>query len=170
MINFKLSINVFLIFCSLFFFTQCGGGSIDFYEELSGNYFYRGEGSGSNEIISHSPNQKSIYGEVISYKFNNDFIIALQQPNYKSHKYLIAAQLRTDVTEFPANSSQEIKTSEKIADSLLKHDSFYLKIFSRKQNSWIIMNKPNKLYSPLNKEEYLRKRKQLNIPKELELE
>lgn len=168
MINFKLYFNVFLIFCSLFFF-QCGGGSSDFYEELSGNYFYRGEGRGSNEILSHSPKQKSIYSEVINYSFNDDFIIALQQPNYESHKYMIATKLRIDAIQFPTNSSQEIKASEKIAASLLKHDSFYLKIFSQKRNFWIITNKPNKLYGPLNNEQYLQKREELNVPKELEL-
>lgn len=148
---------------------QCG--SPDSYQELSGNYFYRGEGGEANEILSHTPKQKSIYGRITSYDFNDDFIIALQQPSYSSHKYMIAANLRTNgIKKISTNSSQEIAESEKIADSILKYNPFYQEIFYAKINFWIISNKPNKVYGPLNEKEYQKKRKELNIPESLTLD
>jgi hypothetical protein len=78
----------------------------------------------------------------------------------------------------PNHSGNDIDNSRLIADSIVTNDPYYISIFKNKFNYWIISHKeinPNdympmsKIYGPFNKEEYKRKRKELNVPKELEL-
>lgn len=68
------------------------------------------------------------------------------------------------------NSSQDIQISWAIADSLIKNDPFYKKIFANEVNYWIIYNPKDTLIGPLTKEEYKVKRKELKIPDDLQLE
>jgi len=151
-----------------FYLISCSTGG-DYEKELSGNFFYRDEGSKVKEIISHLSNGKNIYSTIVSYDFNKDYIIAVQKPNYEAYKISLAFELRNDLKRYPANSSEEIMQSERVADSLLKHDPFYVKVFSRDINYWIISNKIKQVYGPLSKEEYLKKRTELRVPRKLKL-
>jgi hypothetical protein len=153
----KKYLLIFLIIYSLIF-----GCSNDSSIELSGNYFYREEGSNVKQIISHTTNRKEIYSKVIDYDYNKDFIIAVQQPDYKDYIIMIAFNLRDDTIRFSKKSLND-NLSEEVADSILKNDSNYKKIFLNKLNYWIISNKENRVYGPLTKYEYLDKRKDLKI-------
>ena len=77
------------------------------------------------------------------------------------------------------NTSADIETSERIADSILNSSPYYLDLFSRELNYWIIAHgKPEKffyipsslIYGPYSQEDYLEKRTTLGVPKELSLE
>lgn len=141
--------------------------SSDNTEELSGNYFYTDEGGNAKDILCHLPNRKGIYAQVLAYDYNADFIIAVQQPNYKEYKTMIGFNLRDDLKKYPINSSNERIQSEKEADSILKHDPYYKLIFAHKINYWIIVNKSKEVLGPLTQVEYQSKRKELNIPENI---
>ena len=149
-------------------FALFGCGAPDNYQELSGNYFFRG-GDGDG-ILSHKPDKMSIYGKVIQYKFNNDFIVVIQHPDYMDYKTMISSNLLNDVKKYPKNSTKDISMANREADSLLKYDTTYKKIFSAKENYWIISHKNEKTYGPLNEFEYMKIRKQLQVPQNLVLD
>jgi len=92
---------------------------------------------------------------VVDYDYDKDFIIVLQQPNYEAFRISIAFDLRDDLKKYPTNSYDEITQSEKVADSLIKNNPYYIKIFSHKNNYWIIEHSNKKVYGPFTKEEYL---------------
>jgi len=147
---------------------NCSNG--DYTEELSGNYFYRNEGPDTKDILSHSPNRKEIYSKVLSYSYNERFIVAVQMPIYNEYKKMIAFDLRDDFKKYPKNSNDEILKSEKSADSILINDSFYKTIFSNKMNYWIIDHERKLFLGPLSLDEYELKRKQLGVPDNLQLD
>lgn len=75
--------------------------------------------------------------------------------------------LKRDVSD--QNSSKDIQISQAIADSLIENDFSYQKVFMHDTNYWIIYNVMDTLIGPLTKTEYLIKRKDLKIPKDLQL-
>jgi hypothetical protein len=145
----------------LLLLSSCGAGFNSSSEELSGDYYFRESGN-LNSIRSHNDLHSAIYSRIIAYDHNSDFIIAAQKPNLEHHRGLIASELNTGHEDF--------SVLEKSADSILKHDPYYLKIFSSKINFWIIVSKSHELIGPLTKDEYQAKRKELNIPDDLELD
>lgn len=68
------------------------------------------------------------------------------------------------------NSLEDIKKSEKIADSIIKNNPLHKKVFSLKKVYWIIKIKGNTLFGPFNKQEYLSKRKNIAVEVNLKLE
>ncbi len=54
-----------------------------------------------------------------------------------------------------------------IVDSIISVDPYYKLIFSRNLNYWIIQKRNKQLFGPFNKDEYLIKRRFLNLPNEL---
>jgi len=162
---FKSTIYFALLLITLTFFC-CG--SPDNYQELSGNYFFRG-GDGDG-ILSHIPGQGNIYGKVISYNFDDEFILARQLPEYADHKSMLSSMLLGDLKRYPQHSSQDIARSQVAADSILKYNYMYKKIFSAKENYWIISHQNRKVYGPLNREEYKIKMTSLQVPDQLQLE
>lgn len=156
----------FIFFSILLTFSKCG--SPDYYEELSGNYFFRG-GDGDG-IVSHQPNRKNIYGKVVRYKFNNDFIVALQTPDYKDYQSMVSFELGGDVKKYSENSDEDMNLTDKIADSILHNDPYYKKVFSSKENYWIISHKNECIYGPLTRSEYKEKRAELKVPNSLQLD
>lgn len=146
----------------LLLLSSCGAGVNSSSEELSGGSFFRESGSALNSITSHNGLHRTIYSRIIAYNHNGDFIVAVQKPNFEYHRILIASELNTGHEDF--------RILEKSADSILTHDPYYLKIFSAKVNFWIIVNKTHELIGPMTKDEYLAKRKELNIPDDLELD
>jgi hypothetical protein len=158
--------KITLLALSLLALTGCG--SPDYYEELSGSYlYYGGDGDG---ILATTPNKKSIYGKVTRLGFDDNFIIAFQKPDYTDYHNHLSDIRRTDVTKYPENSDEDLKATNSIADSLLKNDPFYVKVFSSKANFWIISHRNNRVYGPLNKHEYEALRTELKVPIDLELE
>lgn len=149
-------------------FTGCIPNS-DSTEDLSGQYFYREEGTHVKDILSYVPNRKEIYSEIVHYDFNPDFIIAEQKPIYNEYKAMIGFNLRANTKKYPTNSETEVIQSEKEADSILKNDPYYKSILAHKINYWIIVISSNQMLGPLTKQEYEKKRKELNIPGRLGL-
>lgn len=141
----------------------------DYYEDLSGNYFYCDEGKNDKEILCNLPNHIEIYSKVIGYNYNSDFILAEQQPIYSEFKAIIGSKLRENKKKYPANSMEEVIQSETVADSILLHDPFYKAIFVHSTNYWIIDNKIQKVFGPLTKEDYENKRKELSVPENLKI-
>lgn len=68
------------------------------------------------------------------------------------------------------NTQEDIMISQAVADSLIHNDPYYIKIYSRKENYWIIINALDTLIGPLTKEEFLIKRKEYHVPDKLTLE
>lgn len=153
---------------SLICFSGCIPNS-DSTEELSGHYFYRDEGAHVRDILSHISNRKEIYSEIIRYDYNSDFIIAEQRPVYNEYKTMLGFNLRDNLKKYPTNSAKEVIQSEKEADSILKNDPYYKAIFTHEINFWIIVNKSNELLGPFTKGEYEKKRKELNIPENVDI-
>ena len=142
----------------------------DDYHDLSGDYFYRDEGAHVKQIICHLPNHGEIYSEVIGYNYDSDFIIVAQNPIYSDYRQMIGSNLRDNLKKYPNNDVADIAKSEKVADSILKHNSYYLSIFKNKINYWVISNKANKLYGPFTENEYKIKRRELDVPESLQIE
>ena len=63
----------------LFCIQSCTTGG-DYTEELSGGYFFRSEGDGLHDILCHSSGQKDVPADVLSYDYDDNFIIAMQKP------------------------------------------------------------------------------------------
>lgn len=71
--------KIIMLILSAMLLESCGGGTSDYVEKLPGGY----------QFISESKDQSFIYGKnnqyipcsVISYIFNNDFILVCQQPS-----------------------------------------------------------------------------------------
>src|SRR5688572_16695642 len=80
-------------------------------EELSGNYFYRDEGSNVKDILCHSPNQQEIYSKVLDYAYDSDFIVIVQQPIYDEYKAMIGFNLRDTLPKYSKNLEEDIDKS-----------------------------------------------------------
>jgi hypothetical protein len=138
-------------------------------EELSGNYFYRDEGSNVKDILCHSPNQQEIYSKVLDYAYDSDFIVIVQQPINDEYKAMIGFNLRDTLPKYSKNLEEDIDKSENEADSILRNDPFYQAIFMREINYWIISNKQQMVFGPFTKGEYERKRVELSVPGRLQI-
>ena len=167
MINKPKYIN--FAFIAILFIQSC---TSDYNKELSGGYVYADESAEDHIIRSSRPGNKSILGTVVAYDFNDDYILALQKPDYNNHKNGIAAYLRlNDQVNYPGKTTEDIQKVLIAADSIAKTDTYYQKIFAHKINYWIIAHKQKQVvYGPLTEAEYLQKRKELNVPGKLKLE
>jgi len=103
----------------------------DSVQELSNGYIFVGEGAGNEFIVRSGDNYENfvIPCSVVSYNYNEDFIIAAQRPNN---------------------------------DCFLEEDE-------RKLNFWIISHKQENTIGPLTIDQFLKKRKELNIDENLVL-
>ncbi|WP_276131871.1 DUF3997 domain-containing protein [Polluticoccus soli] len=127
-------------------------------KKLSGNYCYRWEGGGDKVILRHSGSVRdNIYGEVVDYEYNDDFIIAMQRPDFKTHAHYLAFELPGD----------EIEKDIREAESTLRTEPYYIQIFSNKLNYWIISHNHNKTFGPLTKSEFQKLHDSLNIDEDL---
>lgn len=158
----------YFIILFLLLITSCGGAS-DFYEELSGGYFYRDESNDTKEILGHDKSKQNIFPKVISYAYNKNFIIAAQEPLKEEYIISLAYEFRTTNSTYAKNSKEDIEKSEIIADSIIQNNEYYKSIFSRKINFWIISHNTKKVFGPLSLDEYIIKRKELGVPEELKL-
>jgi hypothetical protein len=147
--------------CTLTFcFQYCS----DYNEELSGNYFYRDEGEYSKEIVCHSAGaNKGIFGKVISFDYNSNFIIAAQIPSFDDYEAWIQFHYFYD-----SDYKDSIEKNE-IQMSYHQKGTLYDKLFSHEINFWIISHEDKQIFGPLTLDEYLRKRRELNVPESLEV-
>jgi hypothetical protein len=160
-----------LLFNLVVIFLCCYGcNSSDYTQELSGNYFFISEGNSEKYIENHSSMGKHIWSNIFSYSYDQNYILAAQTPVYASFKSFLAFEIRSTNKIYEKNTKEDIKISEVLADSILKNNTYYRNIFSRKINYWIICIKNDSLIGPLSKNDYLQKCKVLGISKELNLE
>ena len=77
------------------------------------------------------------------------------------------------------NTIKDMEYSQMVADSIILNDPYYQNIFSRELNYWIIVHQERQkygyldssiFYGPYTKAEYLQKRKELKVPKNLKLD
>jgi hypothetical protein len=136
----------------------------DYTEELSGNYFYLNEGGEIKQILSHTSGRTEIYGKVTSYNHDDNFILAMQIPSWENYRDMIAAKLGQGI-----KNQKELNENRQKADSIMKTDAFYEKLFSNNINYWIISHSENKTYGPMGIGEYLQARQTLNVPAQLRL-
>ena len=80
------------ILCITFMVQSC---SSDYTKNLGNGYFYRFEGGEMNDIFNKKANGGQIPANVVSYDFDDDFIIAKQKPKLpqdplyeKDYKYI----------------------------------------------------------------------------------
>jgi len=90
----KIYNNFILAFTSSVFLmiTSCanlGDSSID----LGSDYVYRVDGD-QRWIRARNIMQDGVYPNVIDYKFNNDYILVIQEPTLKGYKRFLAQDLR----------------------------------------------------------------------------
>ena len=147
----------FLAFGIIVLLVSCNSG----FKNLSCNYWYTNDNwqvvrGGGYEILSR----------VVDYNYNDNFIIVLQEPNYEGYISSIESNIRSmDSIKYRSITIANVNETERLADSILKTDSFDKKVFSHKVNYWIVACKDStQLFGPLTKDEYLRKRKELKIP------
>jgi hypothetical protein len=67
------------------------------------------------------------------------------------------------------DSSQDIGISISIADSLIKNDTYYNKIYFSKENYWILSISKDSLFGPYSRQQYLFEKKKLDVSKKLKL-
>ncbi|WP_439555633.1 hypothetical protein [Dyadobacter sp.] len=158
----------FLFFSSLLAM-GCGGIS-DYSENLGNGFLYESPGKEVKNIRTPIHGQKNIYGKVVEYKFNADFILAIQQPSREVYRGSIAYELRNaDRVKYKDNSTNDRIESERVADSLILYDPYYKRIFAHTTNYWIISHQNKAMFGPLTREEYFRRRNELKVPDELKL-
>jgi hypothetical protein len=118
-------------------------GAIDsiVWKDLGHGYIYH-EPAGM-QSIGKVNGEKGIPGWIFAYEYNNQFIIALEK---------------------------DVKLSEEKRENLIQNGDFQ-EYLSQNGNSkyWIIVHANDSIYGPFNKEEYLQKRDELRVPKELKL-
>ena len=160
----KLFILAFLLSILLF---GCEAGILNHTKELGNGYTYNNENSYIKSVISA---KNSIYSDVVNYVYDIEFILAIQKPNKEVYRVFIASELRNNNrNQFIGNVEKDILESVRKADSLIRYDSFYINIFARKINYWIISHKNNQEYGPFTEKEYLKKRAELGVPNNLQL-
>lgn len=141
----------------------CGPGLNDDVVSLGGGYFYRREGAEHKYIYYQQSNErKDIYPKVVGYAYDSTFIIVAQMPM----KGFGRAHLASLLNHGQANYDELLNK----ADSLIANDPYYVEIYSAPINYWIADKERDKLYGPYSLKKYQIKRKELNIPDELELE
>ena len=68
------------------------------------------------------------------------------------------------------NTIEDQEFCRMIADSIIKDDPYYQKIYSRDINYWIIEKNVKKLHGPYSQEEYINRKEELKVPEDLKLD
>jgi hypothetical protein len=139
---------------------SCAVSFSDINHKIGNGYFYLGEGK-SQSYVYRSFNEKnptideiSIWPTVLSYDYDDNFLIAKQVPNEKAIKiYLIY---------FDHKSSES-------ADSIIKTDKSFLNMFAIDTCYWIINKNTMVKSGPFNFPDFNEQRELLNISSKLEI-
>lgn len=160
-----------LIIFVIIFFASCNDYAID---DLSGGYRFHYLQPDEEYIRKYDTNKKvtkAIYGTIDMLDYNSDFIVVKQSPIFELYRLHLSHLLHEiDSNRFPRRATGELEYREKIADSILRHDPFYQKMFSSDVNYWIIVHEQDTIIGPLSYEMYKKKREELDIPSYVSLE
>jgi hypothetical protein len=117
-------------------------------------------------LVYQEPNKVYFYKELEDKikAFNSNFISTKKDTVLK----LIYGSISTKVINALINKNDN--QVKRVADSIITNEIYYKKMFTNKFNYWIIRLSDDSLIGPLNKEEYLGKRNELNISSSLKLE
>jgi len=137
----------------------------------------------SNFILAEQhPNRESfmmILGSYL-YEHNLSYISFLRDPKRldPSHQGLERYHIENDSFNYKLfksyntstlNSARDVDIRDLIADSLLRHDPYYIMIFDRPIKYWIIQVDRDTLFGPFDSVEYKNKKRELNISQKLNL-
>ncbi len=75
-------------------YTSCGPGVIDYSEDLGDGYTYNG---GNRIINADNIFEDGIFPNVLSYSFDSSYIIAKQEPSYKTYRDFLADDIGSKV-------------------------------------------------------------------------
>ena len=157
----------------------------DTVEDLGHGYQFVHEGEKDNWIVG----RHKINANVGDYDFNEKFILACQYPDRKVAVWELAKELNSRFDNYSEGSNTDShlynvyvyhgaqkgdimrnnSISEKLADSIINSDPSMNRLFNGEPVFWIISHKDYFLYGPFSEDEYLNKRKDLNIPDNLRL-
>jgi hypothetical protein len=182
--------KIILIFV---FFNILSCNNID---DLGSGYYYLSSDDASDigypyGSIIYKTNQKKsfkniiIYPEIINIKYNEEYILSIQQPN----EILILKRIKDDLRFWSRYYSKNKKDSlvslfqnkillsdirnlvgnnksekiNEIADSIFKNQLFYMKMFQNKSNYYIIQKVNDSIFGPLtfNEFEAIKKKKSI---------
>jgi len=185
------TVNVVLATFSLVSFCRCNMS--DNVEELTNGYQFVHEGKEENFIVGNH----NIDGNIVSYAYDGDFIIAEQVPDKKLYMWEKAKEFHSRYEKYASfiknggeidksdsglyqifirkgasfgDTNRNLRISEDIVDSIMGNDSSYQRMFAKNRNYWIIYNPKDTLIGPLTKQQYLVKRKELKVPDDLQLD
>jgi hypothetical protein len=160
MISTYTTMRAFLLFSICLLINSCAISFSDINRNIGNGYYYLGEGE-TQRYIYHSFNERIpaidgivVWPTVLSYDYDENFIIIKQSPNEKAIKiYLIFLK---------------DKTSDQ-ADSIMKADSFFINMFACDTCYWIINKKAIVLYGPFDNQSFIREKQKLMVSDKLKL-
>jgi hypothetical protein len=151
--------SIILIFDYLYIIDGCS-------DDLSGHYYL----SQGHSIENRLPRKNIIFPKIVSYSYDDDFIVACQKPKREwSASSFYSEKERNGMKPYQENTTETMAMKEKYADSIFRTDPYFIKLFSRKVNYWIIVIKNDQMYGPLTKGEYLNARRKLCVPEGVKL-
>lgn len=153
----------------IFLNTSCNNRDLE--KKLVGRYYYRDEGGEMKQILAYTgSSHNEIYGKVLSYDYDNEFIIVSQEPSSEDYIGMLSFYLRDDAVKYSKNDKDALRKSEKEADSLMKNNKYYQSIFRNDTNYWIIQIANDSLIGPFTRSEFEKTRKEMEIPDKLKLD
>jgi hypothetical protein len=156
------------ILAAFLFVLGCQHNS-DYFEHLTSSYYYYSEGAYSKSILNNSNRStNNIYGTIVEYKYNSNYITAKQMPRKEEYKSYIVHSL---ILEYESRSRHFSATSraevEQCADSIIDSTESYQNIFIRTINYWIIGIEMDTLYGPYDLKEFETVCRNLGVPRRL---
>lgn len=144
-------------------------GPTDDYNNLGhGCLFYGGDGDGIRVPYSYG---KSIYGKVIGYHFDQNYIVAKQVPDKQDYISQVSTEFRAAASNLSdSEEKKQIPIFDIMADSVLRTDPYFIHIFSSKTNYWIVNHNKREVIGPMNKKQFIQTFKKLKISKSLMLD
>lgn len=121
------------VFLSLLLNCSCGAGVSDTTKELSGEYIYVKSGR-HQYITANNIFKEGIYPNVTHYVFDENFIIALQNPSLDAFKVFLADELRSRYNIFVnlKDTSELLKGQYNFLKTQLLADSTLYRMLSKR--------------------------------------
>jgi len=139
---------------------SCAISFSDIKHSLGNGYYYLGEGETQRYVYrsfderNPSIDEISIWPTVLSYDYDENFVIIRQSPNEKAIKqYLIY---------FKDKSNEQ-------ADSIMKTDTFFINMFASDTCYWIINKKDKVIKGPYNFSSFQKGKSIIGVPNKLHL-
>jgi len=109
-----------------------------------------------------------IYSGFLKDSTSKDFLDPFIRQSIKADSSFYKLLKNKGVTD--QNSLEDQKRIKVVLDSIFHTDPFYIRLFSSKENYWIIDKDNNIRYGPFTKDEYEKERKSKNVQIKLEEE